>query len=326
MALLHATGCGPGERTPLKVFHAGSLTVPFERLERAFEGDNPRVDVQREAYGSAAAIRQVTELGRPADVLASADAGLIDRLMIEADRKAAAWNVLFARNTMCLAYRDAERAVTPADWGAKLMDARTRVGMSDPNRDPCGYRSLACVYLADTVLGKDGLFGALVGANSGVTIRRDGPAAQIRVPSDVAYNGRLFLRPKEVDLLALLETGVIDYLFIYRSVAVQHGLPYLALPDQINLGQPELAELYGRVTVVQFADRPERTVAVAASPIVYGLTVPLSARRPALALKFVRLVLSERGRAILGECGQPALSPAAFSTASDAEATPLDLQ
>ena len=48
-------------------------------------------------------------------------------------------------------------------------------------------------------------------------------------------HGGKYIRPKETDLLALLEAGEIDYLFIYRSVAGQHGLKMILLDDEINL-------------------------------------------------------------------------------------------
>jgi molybdate/tungstate transport system substrate-binding protein len=38
-----------------------------------------------------------------------------------------------------------------------------------------------------------------------------------------------YIRPKEVDLVALISSGVIDYMFQYRSVAIQHGFPFLEL-------------------------------------------------------------------------------------------------
>lgn len=36
----------------LAMFHAGSLSVPFETMEKAFEAKYPKVDLQREAAGS----------------------------------------------------------------------------------------------------------------------------------------------------------------------------------------------------------------------------------------------------------------------------------
>ena len=60
--------------------------------------------------------------------------------------------------------------------------------------------------------------------------------------SEQPQHGGKFIRPKETDLLALLEAGEIDYLFIYRSVAQQHGLKMILLDDAMNLKAAKLAE------------------------------------------------------------------------------------
>jgi molybdate/tungstate transport system substrate-binding protein len=324
--VLFAAGCGRQADTVLKVLHAGSLIVPFQQLKQAFEAQNPGVEVQLESYGSATAIRQVTELGRLADVIASSDYRLIDELMIDSPRRWADWNVLFARNELCIVYQGKERAITQADWAEVLGRPDVRVGISDPNQDPCGYRSLFCLYLAETRLGKKGLFEGLVCANSNVTVERSASGeAVIRVPARVEYRGRLVLRPKETDLVALIEAGAIDYLLIYRSVAVQHKLDFLALPDEVNLGSPALAGEYRRVSVLQSADAPGGSTQIIAGPIAYGLTMPSSAPQPRLAEAFVRLALSEEGRRIMEESGQPALTPALFSPASRTGGAPFAL-
>lgn len=323
--LLCPAGCGPRGQITLKVFHAGSLAVPFRALEQIFEAENPGMDVQRQAYGSATAIRQITEVGKRADVVASADYRLIDRLMIEPDRKWADWNILFARNAICIAYRNAAKGITSEAWAAALTSGNVRIGLSDPNQDPCGYRSLFCIYLAEKLAGKERLLERLIQAHSNVTVQETDGAAVIRVPAGIVYREPLVMRPKETDLIALLETGAIDCMFIYRSIAVQHGLDFIELPDGVNLGSLLLAEKYSQVRVLQWADRGDRVVEVVARPILYGLTIPSSAPHPEAAASFVRLVLSERGRRVMERCGQDAVTPPLLSPASRAETAPLDL-
>jgi molybdate/tungstate transport system substrate-binding protein len=58
-----------------------------------------------------------------------------------------------------------------------------------------------------------------------------------------------YIRPKEVDLLALLETGVLDYVLIYRSVAEQHNLRYIVLPDEINLKRADFCDFYNTASI-----------------------------------------------------------------------------
>ena len=322
---LTAMACKPGGEV-LTVIHAGSLTVPFQKLEAAFEAAHPGVDVRRQAHGSAMAIRQVTELDKRVDIVASADWRLIDRMMIQSDPAWASWNLLFASNALCLALRPGSDDL-PDGWLARLKDPSCRVGISNPNNDPCGYRSLMALYLAQETLGADGLFDDLVLANTNIEVRRTRAGATLDVPASfkIAPRGRLVVRPKETDLLPLLEAGAIHCLLIYRSVARQHGLTALELPPQIALDRPDLDGLYGTVSVRMLAGRPE-AVTVRGSAIVYGLTVPSNAPRRELAMDFVRLIQSAEGKRILRDCGQPPLPPGSFSPAGDPDAARTALE
>jgi molybdate/tungstate transport system substrate-binding protein len=58
------------EEKVLKVFCAGSLTLPFEDIEAQFEADHPNVDVQLEPAGSVACVQKITESDEQCDVLA----------------------------------------------------------------------------------------------------------------------------------------------------------------------------------------------------------------------------------------------------------------
>jgi molybdate/tungstate transport system substrate-binding protein len=323
LLIVYAAGCGEGGKMQFRIFHAGSLSVPFQELEKIFEEENPAIDVQREPYGSATAIRQVTELGRPADVLGSADYRLIDRLMVQADPKHADWNLLFARNSVGLTYVE-KGDLTQENWAEVLRDPEVRVGMSNPNQDPCGYRGLFCMYLADEVLGEEGLFEELVLANSNVELEETDDGAVIRVPEDVRYTGRLVMRPKETDLIALLEEGAIDYLLLYQSVASQHGLGFFELPGEVNLSRADLAETYGKVSVLQYAGQPERETPVSGGPIVYGVTIPTSAPHPEEAARFVKLLVSERGRQVFQQNGQPPIEPPVLSPHSQVDTAPVE--
>lgn len=306
-------GCGSGEGEILAVLHAGSLSVPFAGVEAAFEAGHPGVDVRRQAYGSAMAIRQVSELGKKADVVASADYRLIDRMMIESEPRWATWNLIFARNSICLVVKDGS-GITAENWTEQLAKAGVRVGMSNPNQDPCGYRAVMALYLAQEALGIKGLFDEIILANSNMEVEKSADGAVIKVPGAARFGEKLVVRPKETDLLALIEAGALDCLFIYRSVAVQHGLDFVELPGEMNLGEVEREAEYGKVTVILVADRPE-SVVVKGGAIVYGVTVPLEAPAAGLAEEFVQFLVSEEGRRIFTDCGQEPLEPAVYSEA-----------
>ncbi|MBD3319477.1 MAG: tungstate ABC transporter substrate-binding protein WtpA, partial [Chitinivibrionales bacterium] len=123
---------------------------------------------------------------------------------------------------------------------------------------------------------------------------------------------RKYIRPKEVDLLALLESHTIDYLFLYRSVAAQHTLDYIILPDSINLKKTELNNFYSRATVNISGKKPGTTISKSGAAMVYGATIPSDAPNPDGALAFMRFLLDEnKGMQIMEHNGQPSTVPSA---------------
>jgi molybdate/tungstate transport system substrate-binding protein len=90
----------------LTIFHAGSLSVPFEAMEKEVEHMYPDLDIQREAAGSTASARKISELGKPADIMASADYTVIDKILIP---DYATLNIRFATNQLVLCYTDSSR-------------------------------------------------------------------------------------------------------------------------------------------------------------------------------------------------------------------------
>ena len=293
----------------LTVFHAGSLSVPFEELEAEFEAQHPGVDVQREAAGSAQSVRKITELGKKADVLASADYALIPSLMMP---EYADWYAAFARNQMIIAYTNESKyssEVNTDNWYEILRRPDVRFGFSNPNDDPAGYRSQMVTVLAETYYNDSHIYEDLILNNTGITITtQENGTALVHVPAseEIAPNpDKIMLRSMEVELSSALETGEIDYLYIYRSVAEQHGFKYVELPPQIDLSSLDYADNYAKVQVQMVNGE-----VVTGSPIVYGVTIPTNAENPALAAEFVKLLLSEPGQQIFAKNGQPPIVPA----------------
>ena len=269
----------------LVIFHAGSLSVPFRALADSFNKIHPEVKILPESAGSLACIRKITDLNRPCDILASADYILIDKLMIPDH---AGWNLMFAGNEMALVYREESKfadVVNQNNWYSILQYPDVRYGRSDPNSDPCGYRAILTMNLTEKFNHQPGLTEKLMSQD------------------------QKYIRPKEVDLLALLETGTIDYIFLYKSVAIQHNLPYLELNDSINLSNPGLAGWYNTVAVEVAGNKPGETITQSGEAMVYGLTIPKNAEHPETAEVFIRFLL-ENGMTTIEDMGQTALKPA----------------
>ena len=296
----------------LTVLHAGSLKIPFAKLEEVFEAAHPGIDVQCEAAGSAATIRKVTELHKEADVVASADYSLIPSMMYP---EYADWYLQFARNQIVLAYAEKSKyagEINASNWYEIMRRDDVRFGFSNPNDDPCGYRSQMTIQLAEAHYGDDALYEDLIEANSAMAMVYDAangtytlymPASESIDPS-----AKLMVRSMEMELIAGLDAGEIDYYFIYRSVAEQHGQLFVELPVEIDLSSVLYADTYGTVRIVQANGN-----VVTGKPVVYGITVPKNARDPKMGLEFVKLVTSSEGQQIFSDLGQPPIVPAVGS-------------
>jgi molybdate/tungstate transport system substrate-binding protein len=329
--LVTVLGCAPQGET-LTVFHAGSLAVPFSELEADFEESHPDVDIVRQSGGSAAvistAIAQEDAGESPPDIIASADYKLIPERLYEGGY--ADWYIAFARNTMVLCYSD--DATGSADiesgnrtWYDVLRNEAVSYGHSDPDLDPCGYRTLLVMQLTESYYSDNATdFG----------LEPDPDAADlydVLIPGSEHERGRtggvnLTARPsgseevvsdKSVDLIVALESGDLDYAFEYRSVAVQHELNFVELDDYVNLSRTN-AEIEGiedfyataSIEILKDPGPPAVYEAQYGAAIVYGITIPLHADYEELAAEFIELLLSATGKQIIEtENGQPMLDP-----------------
>lgn len=297
--LITLQGCGGGGEKNIIIFHAGSLSVPVKKLTEAFERANPGVRILTEAAGSLHSARKITDLEKPCDIMLSADHIVISSMLIPAY---ASWNIRFATNEIVIAYRPESAYASifrEENWADILLKDDVIIGRADPDADPCGYRTVFAARLAEKHYGRPGLADSLLG-------------------KDVDY-----IRPKEVDLIALAETGVIDYMFQYRSVAVQHGLLYIELPDEINLSSPAMKEHYASVSYMIPGEAPGLRTEVKGDYISYSGTVIDGAPHKELAMKFFAFMLSEEGQRIFRECGQEPLIP---PVADDTAVVPLPLK
>ena len=335
--LVTVLGCAPqGGETPasgtLKISHAGSLAVPFEELKDEFEELHPGVDIVLGSGGSAEIISRAMaqeQAGEaPPDIIASADYKLIpDRMYADGY---ADWYIAFARNTMVLCYRDGapgSDAIVDGTrlWYDVLRNDAVSYGHSDPDADPCGYRTLLLFQLAQkyyhdeaTEFGltpdpnADVLYDALApgteherGRTGGTSEARSGGSEEI-------------VSKKSVDLIVVLETGDLDYAFEYRSVAVQHELNFIELDDHINLSKtnaelPGVEDFYkeASIEIIKEAGSPPTYGANKGAAIVYGITIPLHAENKELAAEFIKFLLSDSGKEVMEvKNGQPFIEPA----------------
>jgi ABC-type molybdate transport system substrate-binding protein len=159
------------------------------------------------------------------------------------------WYVRFATNRVVIAYASRSRhgdSITSENWWRMLSRRDVRVGRADPNTAPAGRHAIALLGRVDTYY------------------KRRGLADSILARSPLRY-----MRPNATELAALLETGEVDYILEYESVARQYGFQFVTLPDELT------------------------------PAILYGLSVPRQAAQPVDGVRFAAYALSDAGKRTL---------------------------
>jgi molybdate/tungstate transport system substrate-binding protein len=293
------TSCNSSKKKEIIIFHAGSLSIPFRELADIFEKNNPGVKVLLEPAGSIVCARKVTELKKPCDIVASSDYFVINEMLIPEYSK---WSIRFATNELVIAFSNKSKygsEIDSTNWMNILGRPDVIYSRSDPDSDPCGYRTLMLFKLAERYYNMPGL-------------------AEKMAKKDIDY-----IRPKEVDLVALIESNAADYMFQYKSVAIQHSMNYCQLPDEINLSDPALDNIYNGVTVEVAGKTPGSKMKITGESINYSLTVLDNAPNPDYAVKFVEFLVSREGMEVFRKYGQDPLIP--IST-EQPEKIPAELQ
>jgi molybdate/tungstate transport system substrate-binding protein len=327
---LTTPSCSPETRKPiqLRVYNADSLILPFQEIEKKFELQHPGIDVIIEGHGSIQVIRATTELGEKVDVAAVADSQLIRLLMYDTPMKEkngnyADWCIDFATNAMGIAYTDRSRyasEISAGNWYEIMSRPEVKLGLSDLRIDSLGYRALMLMRLAEIHYHDDQLIERMLGGAfvTDLAISDMNGLTTITVPELLKpARERIVLRTYSLQVLALLESGDVDYSFEYESVARQRGFRFLQLPEAINLKSRDYAAIYKQVRVtMEFKRFASVNPQFPGAPIVYGVTIPNNAEHPQEALTFIGYLLGPEGREVLNRNFQPPLIPASCDNTS----------
>ena len=280
-----SSGQSGTKQKELIIFHAGSLSVPVKQIAQEYQKRNPDTKIFLESAGSLICARKITELKKPCDIIASSDYFVINELLIP---DYASWSIRFATNEIVIAYQEKSKyskEINPDNWMDILQKKDVIYSRSDPDSDPCGYRTVFTFMLAEKYYNKPGLTEKMKSKN------------------------QEYIRPKEVDLVALLESNAIDYMFQYKSVAIQHGLKYIVLPKEINLSDPSKNEIYSSVSTEVAGSKPGLKMKVTGDYINYSITILDNAPQKEEAINFMEFLLSPEGMNIFRKNGQQPIVP-----------------
>jgi molybdate/tungstate transport system substrate-binding protein len=280
LLLLAASLSSASAQGTIRVAYAGSMGVVMDRFlgpEFAKMNDATYQGIGQPAYALA---RLIIGKKLQADVFVSVTPGPI-HLLEKAGLVTAAPAV--ASTSMVIAYNPKSR-FAPAfagstPWWQVLESPGLRFGRTDPDTDPQGQNIIFTMLLAERYYHQPGLAQKILGPN-------ENPAQIFSEPS----------------LLSRLEGGQVDASSGYESAVVSDHLPFVTLPDEINLSNPAMQAAW--YSTVHFSiTRGGKTVVLSTQPLVFYAALIKGAANPTLGQKFVDFLQSPAGRKAFEENG-----------------------
>jgi molybdate/tungstate transport system substrate-binding protein len=285
---------------PLVTYSADAYTAEVDSLLKGFAASTGAQVAPLKSGGSFADANQIAA-GAPADVFVSVALSATSSQYLK--NLTSNWAVGFASDQMVLAYSNssltaaasgavalgvaASKSNATSDWNAfysALTSGVVRVGISNPSSDPAGLRGWLVLEAAGLLYAGD---------------------EQAYVDPLLQGQGNM-TGTSAAALVAPLEAGQIQFLFIYKSAAVSAGLPFVTLDSHVNLGSPSLGAFYSHFSYT------DSTGTTSASPIVLFITVPASSVNTGEAVQFV--VYALRNAAALSSFGlEPFATPLLYS-------------
>lgn len=165
-------------------------------------------------------------------------------------------------------------------WWKVLQTPGLQFGRTDPVSDPQGQNIIFTMMLAENYYKQPGLEKAVLG--------------DVQNPQQISGEGGLLTR---------LEAGQVDAASGYESATRSAHLPYIKLPDEINLSNPQMSnDWYSKVTFnVKDAAGKEKTLST--QPLVFYAVVLNNAPHPQLAKQFISYMQSARGQKLFEQNG-----------------------
>lgn len=252
--------------------------------------------------------------GAPVSVFLSISKGGVSSADLGAEYPG--WAVSFASDEMAIAYTSAStsgsaaQAVlsayntatstnTTAAWYTffnDLTSSSIKVGISNPNLDPAGYRAWISLQLAGIAYGNGGT---------------GGTAYQQSFVNNLLTNKNNVTGASAAALIPALATGQINFLFIYKSDVASNGLTLMQLPNGVNLGLVSYNNFYKQATYTSAGTLET------GSAIALWLSIPSDATNPTGSVQFVVYTI-QNYQTVLKSFGLTPITPAQLYADSNA--------
>ncbi|MDB5655140.1 MAG: modA [Tardiphaga sp.] len=270
----------------LRVAYAGSMGVVMDKALGPAFATSSHVAYQGQGQGAYAMARLLASRKIVADVFVSITPGPMDVLkkagLIDSAVPVASTSMVIAYNPRGK-FADAFKAGAGSNpkqaWWKVLQSPGLKFGRTDPVGDPQGQNIIFTMQLAESYYKQPGLAHAVLGDTMN--------------PQQVYTEGGLLTR---------LEAGQIDASSGYESAVISAKLPYIALPDEINLSNPAFAKDYSRAGF-SIRDADGKNKELHPEPLVFYAATLSNAPNAAAAKGFIDFMNSSAGQALFNQNG-----------------------
>jgi molybdate/tungstate transport system substrate-binding protein len=292
--------------SPLILYSADAYVPEATALESSFTNSTGIQTVSPKAGGSLLLGQEIAQ-GDPVSVFLSVSKSAVGRSVLNTTFPG--WAISFATDQMSIAYSNAtaqnsaavavlnsyHNAVdsnTTSAWYSffsNLTSGSVKVGISDPNADPAGFRAWIVLQAAGSAYDQN---------DSSYFVNR------------MLSNHGNITGSSAADLVTPLDSGNIQFLFIYKSAALAQHLNIIHLQNLINLGSPAFSSFYSKFSYSITSGLQTGSV------IALFITVPKDATNVDYSLKFVVYVI-QNSAPILKSFGLGSITPARLYNDSD---------
>ncbi len=274
-----------GQSPILRVCYAGSMGAVMDRqIFPAFEKLN-HTTVRGTGRGAIGLARQLAAGEIESDVFIPVTRAPLKLLR---PGQISGKPVPIARTCMVLAYcprgpaaKLFQAAGNPGEpWYQVLLQHHLRFGRTDPRTDPQGRSTVLSLKLAERYYRQAGLARRIMGP--------------LENPAQIFTESSLMFR---------LQAGQVDACITYQSQAAANHLPFIRLPEQVNLGYPAMDAKWYRRARFNMAAAHHKIIVCRAQPLVFYAAVLRRAENKRLAESFVRFLRSKTCQGMFRSAG-----------------------
>ncbi|WCG85152.1 extracellular solute-binding protein [Pectobacterium sp. A5351] len=274
----------------IRVTYAGSMGKVMDQGLGPLFAHQQQGDYQGQGQGAYGMARLLASHKLTADVFVSITPGpmqiLKDAGLIDAAVPIASTSMVVAYNPKGKHGTEFEAANKKHDdsWLKLLSQKDISFGRTDPYVDPKGQNIVFTLLLAEKYYQQPGIAQSILG--------------ELQNPEQTHQEG---------GLLARLESGQIDAAAGYESEVRSAHLPYVALPDEINLSNPVMAKQWYDTVSFPIKDSAGNREIIHTQPLVYYAAVLKNAPNGMdQGEKFVQFMQSAEGQKVFDQYGYAA--------------------